>query len=72
MTILLGVGAIPVFRRDGMLHVGHRIEKGSWVVRQAVGQNTPVLLGRKLTTKYFVTDNYVEVRKLAGASRENT
>jgi len=45
-----------------------RIEKGSWVVRQAVGQNTPVLLGRKLTTKYFVTDNYVEVDIDVGSS----
>ena len=30
-----------------------RIQEGSWVIKQAVGQNTPVLLGRKLTTKYF-------------------
>ena len=25
---------------------------GSWIIKQAVG-NTPVLLGRKLTTRYF-------------------
>ena len=31
------------------------------MVRQAVGQNTPVLLGRKLTTKYFRRPNYIEV-----------
>lgn len=28
------------------------VVKGSWVIKQAVG-NTPVLLGKKLTTKYF-------------------
>lgn len=39
-----------------------RVEKGSWIVKQAVGQNTPVLLGKKLTTKYFTGPNYVEVR----------
>jgi Protein ENHANCED DISEASE RESISTANCE 2, C-terminal len=38
------------------------VEKGSWIVKQAVGQNTPVLLGKKLTTKYFTGANYVEVR----------
>lgn len=31
-------------------------------MKQAVGQNTPVLLGKKLTTKYFRGPNYVEVR----------
>ena len=39
-----------------------RVDKGSWMVRQAVGQNNPVLLGKKLTTKYFTGPNYVEVR----------
>ena len=38
-----------------------RVEKGSWIVKQAVGQNTPVLLGKKLTTKYFAGPNYIEV-----------
>lgn len=37
------------------------MEKGSWIVKQAVGQNTPVLLGKKLTTKYFSGPNYIEV-----------
>ncbi len=31
------------------------VVQGSWIVRQAVG-NTPVLLGRKLATKYFRWD----------------
>ena len=28
------------------------ISKGSWIIKQSVG-TTPVLLGSKLTTKYF-------------------
>lgn len=40
-------------RRHGMFKIIPRIEKGGWVLKQAVGQNTPVLLGKKLTTKYF-------------------
>jgi hypothetical protein len=40
-------------RRHGAFKIIPRITEGSWVVKQAVGQNTPVLLGRKLTTKYF-------------------
>lgn len=40
-------------RRHSMFKIIPRIEKGGWVVKQAVGQNTPVLLGKKLTTKYF-------------------
>ena len=28
------------------------VVKGSWVIKQAVG-NTPVLLGKKLTTRYY-------------------
>ena len=33
------------------------------MVRQAVGQNNPVLLGKKLTTKYFAGPNYMEVTR---------
>lgn len=40
-------------KRHGAFKIIPRITEGSWVVKQAVGQNTPVLLGRKLTTKYF-------------------
>ena len=39
--------------RQGAFKIIPRVAEGSWVVKQAVGQNTPVLLGRKLTTKYF-------------------
>lgn len=45
-----------------------RVEKGSWIVKQAVGQNTPVLLGKKLTTKYFSGPNYIEVDVDVGSS----
>ncbi|PRW45250.1 ENHANCED DISEASE RESISTANCE 2 isoform X2 isoform B [Chlorella sorokiniana] len=37
-----------------------RIVKGSWIVKQSVG-TTPVLLGQKLTTRYFRGPNYFEV-----------
>ena len=39
------------------------------MVRQAVGQNNPVLLGKKLTTKYFAGPNYVEVTCLCCLAR---
>jgi Protein ENHANCED DISEASE RESISTANCE 2, C-terminal len=39
-------------RRNGAFKLIPHIVKGSWVVKQAVGE-TPVLLGNKLTTKYF-------------------
>ena len=38
------------------------------MIRQAVGQNNPVLLGNKLTTKYFTGPNYVEVDIDVGSS----
>ena len=39
--------------RNGAFKIIPRVAEGSWVIKQSVGQNTPVLLGRKLTTKYF-------------------
>ena len=39
-------------RRSTKFKLIPRIVKGSWIVRQSVG-TTPVLLGQKLTTKYF-------------------
>ena len=39
-------------RRNSMFKLIPSVVKGSWVIKQAVG-NTPVLLGKKLTTKYF-------------------
>ena len=40
-------------RRHSAFKIIPRVTHGSWMVKQAVGQNTPVLLGRKITTKYF-------------------
>ena len=42
-----------VARRHNMFKIIPRVKEGGWIVKQAVGQNTPVLLGKKLTTKYF-------------------
>jgi hypothetical protein len=47
-------------RRNGAFKLIPKIVKGSWLVKQSVGE-TPVLLGRKLTTKYFRGPNYMEV-----------
>lgn len=38
--------------RHRMFKLIPSVVQGSWVIKQAVG-NTPVLLGRKLVTKYF-------------------
>ncbi|KAK9818359.1 hypothetical protein WJX72_011272 [[Myrmecia] bisecta] len=54
--------------RHGAFKIIPRIEKGSWVVKHAVGQNTPVLLGQKLVTKYFRGPRYIEVDVDVGSS----
>lgn len=41
-----------VARRNGAFKLIPHIVQGSWIVKQSVGE-TPVLLGRKLTTQYF-------------------
>ena len=43
---------VDVKRRHSTFKLIPRIDKGSWMIRNAVG-STPVLLGKKLTTKYF-------------------
>jgi len=48
-----GGEAAATARRHGAFKIIPRVTTGSWMVKQAVGQNTPVLLGRKITTKYF-------------------
>ena len=45
-----------IARRHNMFKIIPRVKEGGWIVKQAVGQNTPVLLGKKLTTKYFRYD----------------
>jgi len=49
-----------VARRNGAFKLIPHIVQGSWIVKQSVGE-TPVLLGRKLTTQYFRGPNYMEV-----------
>ncbi|KAF8072532.1 EDR2L [Scenedesmus sp. PABB004] len=44
-----------------------RVAQGSWVIKQSVG-TTPVILGRKLATSFFVTGKYVEVSVDVGSS----
>ena len=61
-----GSEADIIARRHSMFKIIPRIEKGGWVVKQAVGQNTPVLLGKKLTTKYFRC-----VKSLVGCGKDN-
>ena len=46
--------------RLGTFKIIPHIADGSWVIRQSVG-TTPVMLGRKLGTSFYVTDRYVEV-----------
>ena len=40
--------------RHASFKVVPRVDTGPWVVKSAVGQNTPVLLGRKVDTSYYV------------------
>jgi len=53
--------------RSSLFKMIPRIAEGSWVVRQSVG-TTPVIVGRKLTTSYFITPKYVEVAVDVGSS----
>ncbi|KAL0033215.1 hypothetical protein WJX79_009992 [Trebouxia sp. C0005] len=57
-----------VKRRHNTFKLIPRVTKGSWVIRNAVG-STPVLLGKKLTTKYFRGPNYFEVDIDVGSSK---
>ena len=47
-----GESDADVKRRHNTFKLIPKVTKGSWVIRNAVG-STPVLLGKKLTTKYF-------------------
>lgn len=47
-----GDDAVDDARRNKKFKLIPRVAKGSWVVRQSVG-TTPVLLGQKLSSKYF-------------------
>lgn len=54
-------------RRNTRFKLIPRISKGSWVIKQSVG-TTPVILGTKLSTKYYWGDNYFEADVDIGAS----
>ncbi|KAK9822326.1 hypothetical protein WJX74_007890 [Apatococcus lobatus] len=57
---------------DRRRHTGFKlipsVVQASWIIKQAVGQK-PVLLGQKLTTKYFRGPGYFEVDVDVGSSR---
>lgn len=55
-----GDGPEATAHRNGAFKLIPHIVQGSWIVKQSVGE-TPVLLGRKLTTHYFKGPNYFEV-----------
>jgi hypothetical protein len=60
--------------RHAAFKVVPRIDVGPWVVKSAVGQNTPVLLGRKVDTKEYAGAfapgcRYIEVDVDVGSSR---
>lgn len=46
--------------RSSMFKMIPHIAEGSWVIRSAVG-TTPVIVARKLATKFYITDKYIEV-----------
>lgn len=46
--------------RDNTMKMIPHIAQGSWVVKQSVG-TVPVIVGRKLATKYFRTSRYLEM-----------
>jgi hypothetical protein len=58
-----------VAERRARFKIIPRIEVGPWVVKRAVGQNTPVLLGNKVATSYFRGPRYLEVCSDVGSSR---
>ena len=54
-------------RRNAKFKLIPHISKGSWIIKQSVG-TTPVILGQKLSTKYFRGRNYFEVDVDIGAN----
>ena len=62
-----GTGAEADKIRNTKLKLIPHISRGSWVIKQSVG-TTPVILGTKLTTKYFRGKNYFEADVDIGAS----
>ncbi|OVA08764.1 protein of unknown function DUF1336 [Macleaya cordata] len=54
--------------RNSRLKLIANIVKGPWIVRKAVGEQAICILGRAVSCKYFVGENYFEVDVDIGAS----
>ncbi|KAF8388603.1 hypothetical protein HHK36_027280 [Tetracentron sinense] len=54
--------------RNSRLKLIANIVKGPWIVRKAVGEQAICILGRAVSCKYFVGENYMEVDVDIGAS----
>lgn len=54
--------------RNSRLKLIANIVKGSWIVKKAVGEQAVCILGRAVSCKYIVRDNYIEVDVDIGAS----
>eukprot|EP00854_Cymbomonas_tetramitiformis_P018083 gene18083-21540_t len=53
--------------RDAMLKLIPRVTEGSWPIKRAVG-TTPVILGRKLTQRYYQGESYLEIDVNVGSN----
>lgn len=54
--------------RNSRLKMIANIVKGPWIVRKAVGEQAVCVIGRALTCKYWVTENFCEVDLDVGSS----
>ncbi|XP_010258526.1 PREDICTED: protein ENHANCED DISEASE RESISTANCE 2-like [Nelumbo nucifera] len=54
--------------RNSRLKLIANIVKGPWIVRTAVGEQAICILGRAVSCKYFIGENYIEVDVDIGAS----
>lgn len=54
--------------RNSRLKLIANIVKGSWIVKKAVGEQAVCILGRAVSCKYIVRENYIEVDVDIGAS----
>ncbi|KAJ4968966.1 hypothetical protein NE237_015667 [Protea cynaroides] len=54
--------------RNSRLKLIANIVKGPWIVRRAVGEQAICILGRAVSCKYFIGNNYIEVDVDIGAS----
>ncbi|XP_016575419.1 protein ENHANCED DISEASE RESISTANCE 2-like isoform X4 [Capsicum annuum] len=54
--------------RTNRLKLIANIVKGPWIVRKAVGEHAICVIGRALTCKYCITDDYIEVDIDIGSS----